>query len=107
MNGLINLLIVLVVALLCCKERFLFAYGKEAFSLSHKDRINYCFMMRLAGEISDVGAQKCSSPSDSLFEDAGVGVLKFCRVIERPEDVVARLVLFEQGGAVFGAEDFP
>ena len=63
MNGLINLLIVLVVALLGCKERFLFAYGKEAFSLSHKDRINYCFMMRLAGEINDVGAQKCSSSS--------------------------------------------
>lgn len=59
----LTLLIVLVVALLGCKERFLFAYGKEAFSLSHKDRINYCFMMRLAGEINDVGAQKCSSSS--------------------------------------------
>ena len=71
-------------------------------------------MMRLAGEINDVGAQKCSSSSYiwsssgiSLFVDTGVGVLKFCRVIERPEYVVARLVLFEQGGAVFGAEDFP
>ena len=71
-------------------------------------------MMRLAGEINDVGAQKCSSPSykcssspNSLFEDAVVGVFKFCRVVECPEDVVARLVLFEQGGAVFGAEDFP
>ena len=71
-------------------------------------------MMRLAGEINDVGAQKCSSPSqkwssssDSLFEDAGVGVFKFCWMVECPEDVVARLVLFEQGGAVFGAEDFP
>ncbi len=51
--------------------------------------------------------KKCSSSPNSLFEDTGVGVLKFCRVIERPEDVVARLVLFEQGGAVFGAEDFP
>ena len=59
MNGLIHLIIVLVLALLGCKERFLFAYGKEAFSLSHKDRINYCFMMRLAGEINDVGAKKC------------------------------------------------
>ena len=64
-------------------------------------------MMRLAGEINDVGAQKCSSPPNSLFEDAVVGVFKFCRVVECPEDVVARLVLFEQGGAVFGAEDFP
>ena len=64
-------------------------------------------MMRLAGEINDVGAQKCSSSSDSLFEDAVVGVFKFCRVVECPEGVVARRVLFEQGGAVFGAEDFP
>ena len=71
-------------------------------------------MMRLAGEINDVGAQNVHLPLKNVhlpltrfFEDAVVGVFKFCRVVECPEDVVARLVLFEQGGAVFGAEDFP
>ena len=34
-------------------------------------------MMCLAGEMNDMGAQKWSSSSDSLFEDAGVGVFKF------------------------------
>lgn len=52
-------------------------------------------------------SKKALSSSDSFFKCGVVGTFKFFRVVECPQDVVSRFVLFEQGGTVFGAEHFP
>ena len=49
-----------------------------------------------------------ASPSSHQFLQCPVvGVLKFRRMIKGPEDVISRFVFFEQGGAVFVAENLP